>query len=112
MKAKILVTGGTGFIGSHTVVALIEAGYEVLVVDNLSNSYNEALIGIHRITGVLPHFFELDLRDKDKVIRFFRQHDDIAGVIHFAALKAVGESVKQPLAYYENNLSSLLHLLE
>jgi UDP-glucose 4-epimerase len=109
---KILVTGGLGFIGSHTVVELQNEGFEVVVVDNLSNTSLDVLDGIQNITGVKPAFEKIDLREKDKVQDFFKRHDDIAGVIHFAASKAVGESVENPLLYYENNISALIYLLQ
>lgn len=109
---KILVTGGLGFIGSHTVVELQNEGFEVVVVDNLSNTSLDVLDGIQNITGVKPEFEKIDLREKDKVQDFFKRHDDIAGVIHFAASKAVGESVENPLLYYENNISALIYLLQ
>lgn len=109
---KILVTGGLGFIGSHTVVALQKKGYEVVIVDNLSNSSLKVLDGITLITSKTPHFEKLDLRDKLEVNSFFKKHNDINGVIHFAASKAVGESVENPLLYYENNLASLAYLLQ
>ncbi|TWI02241.1 UDP-glucose 4-epimerase [Flavobacterium tiangeerense] len=109
---KILVTGGLGFIGSHTVVELQNEGFEVLVVDNLSNTSLDVLDGIQNITGAKPAFEKIDLREKDKVQDFFKRHDDIAGVIHFAASKAVGESVENPLLYYENNISALIYLLQ
>lgn len=112
MKQTILVTGGTGFIGSHTTVELIEAGYKVVVVDNLSNSKIEVLDGIERITGVRPIFENADLRDKEAVERVFRKYPNIEGIIHFAASKAVGESVQKPLMYYRNNIVSLVNLLE
>ena len=108
---KILVTGGLGYIGSHTVVALQEAGFEVIIVDNLSNSTEEVAIGIENITGIKPDFVKLDLREKKLVSDFFIQND-IAGIIHFAASKAVGESVTNPLLYYENNLNTLIYLLQ
>jgi len=110
--AKILVTGGTGYIGSHTVVELQEEGMEVVIVDNLSNSEREVLDGIESITGIRPHFEEVDLRDRKATFDVFKKYPDIHAIIHFAALKAVGESVENPLAYYENNLLSLIHLLE
>ncbi len=110
--AKVLVTGGTGYIGSHTVVELQEAGMEVVIVDNLSNSEREVLDGIASITGIKPHFEEVDLRDRGATYGVFEKYPDIHAIIHFAALKAVGESVEKPLAYYENNLLSLIHLLE
>ncbi|MCV9927072.1 UDP-glucose 4-epimerase GalE [Flavobacterium sp. LS1R49] len=109
---KILVTGGLGFIGSHTVVELQSKGYEVIIIDNLSNSSEEVLNGIEAITGIKPIFENLDLRNKLVVKEFFKKHADINGVIHFAASKAVGESVEKPLLYYENNISSLIYLLE
>ncbi|SDG83140.1 UDP-glucose 4-epimerase GalE [Psychroflexus sediminis] len=109
---KILVTGGLGFIGSHTVVALQNKGYEVLVIDNLSNSSLKVLEGITKITSKPPAFHKLDLRDKSSLLDFFSKHQDISGVIHFAASKAVGESVENPLLYYENNLAALSYLLQ
>ena len=109
---KILVTGGLGFIGSHTVVELQNQGFEVVIVDNLSNSSEEVLKGIVAITHKMPLFEKLDLRDKEKVQDFFKKHQDISGVIHFAASKAVGESVGNPLLYYENNINSLVYLLQ
>lgn len=112
MSSKILVTGGLGFIGSHTVVALQERGFEVVIIDNLSNSSLDVLAGITRITRVSPEFENLDLREKEAVKDFFERHPDIGGVIHFAASKAVGESVEKPLLYYENNISTLVYLLQ
>lgn len=109
---KILVTGGLGFIGSHTVVALQEKGYEVIIIDNCSNASKEVLKGIEKITGKAPLFEEFDLRDVAKVQDFFERHEQLAGVIHFAASKAVGESVREPLTYYENNISTLVYLLQ
>ncbi|MFE3866871.1 UDP-glucose 4-epimerase GalE [Flavobacterium sp. LS2P90] len=109
---KILVTGGLGFIGSHTVVELQNEGFEVLVVDNLSNTSLSVLDGIEAITGKIPAFEKLDLREKDKVQDFFKRHHDIFGVIHFAASKAVGESVENPLLYYENNINTLVYVLQ
>ena len=109
---KIVVTGGLGFIGSHTVVELQNKGFEVVVVDNLSNTSLDVLDGIQNITGVRPVFEKIDLREKDKVQDFFKRHHDISGVIHFAASKAVGESVENPLLYYENNISALIYLLQ
>lgn len=109
---KILVTGGLGFIGSHTVVELQNEGFEVIVIDNLSNSSLDVLIGIERITEKKPIFENIDLREKAAVQNFFATHNDISGVIHFAASKAVGESVENPLLYYENNLNSLIYLLQ
>ena len=109
---KIVVTGGLGFIGSHTVVELQNQGFDVLIVDDLSNSSLSVLDGISNITGKIPAFEKLDLRDKVKVQAFFNRHHDITGVIHFAASKAVGESVENPLLYYENNLSVLIYILQ
>lgn len=109
---KILVTGGLGFIGSHTVVELQNEGFEVVVVDNLSNSSLDVLDGIERITGKKPLFENIDLRDKKSVQGFFKKYTDINGVIHFAASKAVGESVENPLLYYENNINALVYLLQ
>ena len=109
---KILVTGGLGFIGSHTVVELQNEGFEVLVADNLSNSSIDVLEGIGRITGTKPAFENIDLRDKKAVQGFFSKHPDISGVIHFAASKAVGESVENPLLYYENNIAALIYILQ
>lgn len=109
---KIVVTGGLGFIGSHTVVELQNNGHEVVIIDNCSNSSKEVLKGITTITGTTPIFEEFDLREKSKVQDFFNRHQDIAGVIHFAASKAVGESVKEPLLYYENNIATLIYILQ
>ncbi|WP_276090711.1 UDP-glucose 4-epimerase GalE [Pedobacter sp. JY14-1] len=109
--SKILVTGGTGFIGSHTVVELHNAGYEVVIIDNLSNSNPRILDQIESIIGLKPEFAELDLCDEAKVNAFAESHQDISGVIHFAAYKAVGESVQQPLKYYRNNFYSLINLI-
>lgn len=109
---KILVTGGLGFIGSHTVVELQNEGFEVIIIDDLSNSSLEVLDGISKITGKVPAFEKLDLRVKKAVQDFFKRHDDLVGVIHFAASKAVGESVENPLLYYENNITTLVYLLQ
>ena len=109
---KILVTGGLGFIGSHVVVELQNDGYEVVIIDDLSNSTESVLDGITAITNERPIFEKMDLRDKDKVVDFFKKYDDVSGIIHFAASKAVGESVEKPLLYYENNLNSLTYLLQ
>lgn len=109
---KILVTGGTGYIGSHTVVELQTKGYDVVVVDNLSNSHKNVLDQIEKITGKKPEFEEFDLTHKEKTSDFFKRHSDINGIIHFAAYKAVGESVANPLMYYRNNLVSLVNILE
>jgi len=108
----ILVTGGLGFIGSHTVVELQNEGFEVVIVDNLSNSSIDVLDKITKITGKQPLFEEIDLRDKQAVHQLFKKYTTISGVIHFAASKAVGESVENPLLYYENNLNSLIYLLQ
>jgi UDP-glucose 4-epimerase len=112
MKSKILVTGGLGFIGSHTVVALQEQGFDVVIIDNLSNSSLDVLAGITKITQISPEFENIDLRDKEAVVNFFEKYPKIIGVIHFAASKAVGESVENPLLYYENNLASLIYILK
>jgi UDP-glucose 4-epimerase len=109
---KILVTGGLGFIGSHTVVELQNEGFEVIVIDNLSNTSLSVLDGIQNITGIVPAFEQIDLRDKQKINDFFKRHADIEGVIHFAASKAVGESVVNPLLYYENNINALVYILQ
>ncbi|WP_338408055.1 UDP-glucose 4-epimerase GalE [uncultured Flavobacterium sp.] len=109
---KILVTGGLGFIGSHTVVELQNQGFEVVIIDNLSNTSLKVLDGITNITGINTVFEKLDLRNKEKVQDFFKRHRDIFGVIHFAASKAVGESVENPLLYYENNINTLVYLLQ
>jgi UDP-glucose 4-epimerase len=111
-KRKVLVTGGTGYIGSHTAVELINEGFDVVIIDNLSNSSVDVLHGIQSITGVLPAFEEFDLCDKAKTDAFFAKYPDIDAIIHFAAYKAVGESVEKPLMYYRNNLVSLLNLLD
>lgn len=108
---KILVTGGTGYIGSHTVVELIEAGFEPVIVDNLFNSQLSVLDGIEGITGIKPAFANFDLCDLDTLRKFFENNNDIKAIIHFAAYKAVGESVEKPLEYYSNNLLSLMNLL-
>jgi UDP-glucose 4-epimerase len=109
---KILVTGGVGYIGSHTVVELIQNGYEPVIVDNLSNSRIEVLDGIEKIAGVRPAFHKFDLRGLEELRNFFRDNTGIKAVVHFAALKAVGESVEKPLEYYSNNLISLINLLQ
>jgi UDP-glucose 4-epimerase len=109
---KILVTGGLGFIGSHTVVELQNEGYEVVIIDDLSNSSIKVLDGITAITGKTPLFEKFDLKEKSGVESFFNKHTDIKGVIHFAASKAVGESVKEPLMYYENNICTLVYILK
>lgn len=112
MKEKILVTGGTGYIGSHTCVELINAGYEVVIIDNLSNSEISVLDGIEAITGVRPAFVEGDCTDIKVMRSLFDTHPDIKGIINFAASKAVGESVQKPLLYYRNNLNTLINLLD
>jgi len=109
---QILVTGGTGYIGSHTTVELQNAGFEVIIIDNLSNSSRDVLDGIEKITGIRPVFEQFDLTEKDKVEDFFVKYPNIEAIIHFAASKAVGESVEKPLLYYRNNLVSLINLLE
>ncbi len=111
MKKQILVTGGVGYIGSHTVVELQNAGYDVIIIDNLSNSKIEVLDGIEKITEIRPCFENIDICDKNKLEIFFNKYSDIKAVIHFAAFKAVGESVENPLKYYHNNLSSLINIL-
>jgi len=108
---KILVTGGLGFIGSHTVVELQKEGYEVIIIDDLSNTRIEVLDGITEITNIRPEFVQLDLKEKEAVASFFKEHN-IDGVIHFAASKAVGESVENPIMYYENNIATLVYLLK
>ena len=112
MKTKILVTGGTGYIGSHTAVELIEDGYDVVIIDNLFNSEAEVIDRIYQITGIKPAFSVFDICDTEKLNLFFQDQTEIAGIIHFAAYKAVGESVNKPLEYYRNNLLSLINLLE
>ncbi len=112
MTKKILVTGGTGYIGSHTVIELHKSGFETIIIDNLSNSIPEIVDQIARITGKKPLFERFDMTERPALEDFFKRHADIAGVIHFAAFKAVGESVAKPLKYYHNNLVSLIYLLE
>ncbi|WP_338410434.1 UDP-glucose 4-epimerase GalE [uncultured Flavobacterium sp.] len=109
---KIVVTGGLGFIGSHTVVELQNEGFDVIVIDNLSNSTEQVLDGIFNITGKKLIFEKIDLREKLAVQVFFSRHKDVVGVIHFAASKAVGESVENPLLYYENNINALVYVLQ
>ena len=111
-KDKILVTGGTGYIGSHTVVELQEAGYDVVIIDNLSNSNADVLDGIERITGIRPAFVEADCTDINALRQLFQNHKGIRGIINFAASKAVGESIEKPLLYYRNNLNTLMNLLD
>ena len=110
--STILVTGGTGYIGSHTVVELLNKEMEVVIIDNLSNSNLEVLDGISEISGKKPHFEKVDLRERSATFGVFEKYPNIDAIIHFAAFKAVGESVEKPLDYYENNLLSLIHLLE
>ncbi len=112
MKPRILVTGGTGYIGSHTVVELQKAGYPVVIIDNLSNSNKEVLDGIERITGIRPDFVEADCTDIKALDKLFTDYPGIKGIINFAASKAVGESMQKPILYYRNNLATLLNLLE
>lgn len=112
MKETILVTGGTGFIGSHTTVELQQAGYDVVIVDNLSNSSASVVDGIEKITGIRPAFEQVDCCDYANLEGVFQKYSNIKGIIHFAASKAVGESVEKPLLYYRNNLNSLINLLE
>ena len=112
MKGKILVTGGTGFIGSHTTVELQNAGYEVVIIDNLSNSNRDVLDGIEHITGIRPVFVEGDCANIDTLRQLFKENPGINGIIDFAASKAVGESVHKPILYYRNNLNILLNLLD
>ena len=109
---KILVTGGTGYIGSHTVIELIKLGYEVLVIDNLSNSKAEVIDIIESITAVRPHFEKIEMCDKAALANYFSKHSDIAAVIHFAGMLQVAESVENPLKYYHNNMFSTINLLE
>ncbi len=109
---QVLVTGGTGYIGSHTTVILLEQGYDVVIVDDLSNSTIDVIDGIEKITKIRPKFEEFDLKEKDKLFVFFKKYPDLNSIIHFAAFKAVGESVEKPLEYYQNNLISLMNLLE
>jgi UDP-glucose 4-epimerase len=112
MKKKILVTGGTGYIGSHTTVELIEEGFDTIIVDNLYNSEADVVDRIQKITGVRPALEVFDLCDKNKLDDFIQKHKDISAIIHFAAYKAVGESVNKPLDYYRNNLLSLINLMD
>ena len=112
MAVKILVTGGTGYIGSHTVVELQQSGYDVIIVDDLSNSESNVVANIEQITGIRPAFEQFDLTDRNKTHGFFMKNPGIVAIIHFAAAKAVGESVQKPLHYYRNNLLSLMNLLE
>ncbi len=112
MKETVLVTGGTGYIGSHTAVELINSGYKVVIIDDLSNSRQDVIDGIESITGVRPEFEKFDICDLKKLEACFKKHSDIRSIIHFAAYKAVGESVQHPLKYYHTNLTSLVNLLK
>ncbi|MBU8893578.1 MAG: UDP-glucose 4-epimerase GalE [Bacteroidales bacterium] len=112
MNKLILVTGGTGYIGSHTVVELMNEGFDVVIIDNLSNSEKSVLDGIAEITGRRPYFEQFDICDKEKLDNFFRVYKKLDAIIHFAAFKAVGESIEKPLSYYQNNLVSLMNLLK
>lgn len=112
MSKKVIVTGGCGYIGSHTLVDLIENGYEVVSVDNLSRSDESSLEGVKKITGVKVKNYFVDLKDKGQTLAFLEENKDACGIIHFAAFKAVPESVREPLMYYENNLQSLYNVLE
>lgn len=112
MKKRILVTGGTGYIGSHTVVELQNSGYEVIIIDNLSNSSADVVDNIEQVSGIRPEFIELDCLDFDGLDKLFSKYSGIEAIIHFAASKAVGESVEKPLLYYRNNIVSLINLLE
>ncbi|WP_417859655.1 UDP-glucose 4-epimerase GalE [Winogradskyella sediminis] len=112
MKTKIIVTGGCGYIGSHTVIELITSQFDVVIFDDFSNSSKQTLERIFKITGIAPTFIEVDLKDYDATFKAFQTHKDANGVIHFAAHKAVGESVNKPLMYYKNNLYSLINTLE
>jgi len=111
-KHKILVTGGMGYIGSHTTVALITQGYDVIIVDNLSNSHAFILDRIEQISGIRPKYYNMDVCDAGQMEKLFAENSDVAGVIHFAAFKAVGESVTEPLKYYHNNIGGLVTLLD
>ena len=111
-KKKILVTGGLGFIGSHTTVELIKAGFEVVIIDDLSNSQLFILDNIEKISGVKPAFYKIDMKDNEKLSDFFNTEKNIDAVIHFAASKAVGESMSKPLKYFRNNIFSLVNLLD
>ncbi len=112
MKQKVLVTGGTGYIGSHTIIDLLENGYEVVCADNGINSDTSSLDAIRILTGVDVPYFHIDLCDLKATETIFVQHPDITGIIHFAALKAVGESVEKPILYFRNNLESLINILD
>lgn len=109
---KIIITGGTGYIGSHTVVEFINNNFEVVVIDNLSNSNIQVLDGIEKITGKRPIFYKVDISDYNKLSNVFKEHQDSVAIVHFAAYKAVGESVKEPLKYYHNNILGLINILK
>ena len=109
---SVLVTGGMGFIGSHTVVELLNSGEDVIIVDNLSNSKKETLDAIKKITNKVPKFYNVDIRNKELLDNVFKDNKDINAVIHFAALKAVGESVEKPIEYYDNNIWGTIALLD
>src|SRR5579863_4661217 len=109
---KILVTGGSGFIGSHTIVDLVENGFDVISIDNNSRSNSRMLEGVHKITGKAIKNYKVDLCNYDDTFAVFQENENIAGIIHFAAFKSVGESVEHPLMYFENNLLSLINLLK
>jgi UDP-glucose 4-epimerase len=109
---KIIITGGTGYIGSHTVVEFQNSGFEVVIIDNLSNSQIEVLDGIYNITGKRPQFYKADVANEDEMESIFSQHKDAIAIVHFAAFKAVGESVQKPLMYYKNNLCGLINILD
>jgi UDP-glucose 4-epimerase len=111
-KGKVLVTGGTGYIGSITSAELIEQGYEVVIIDNLSNSEKETIKRIEAVTGISPELYELDLQDQNSIEKVLTDHTDIKGIIHFAAAKAVGESVEMPIHYYRNNIVPLINILD
>ncbi len=112
MNKLVLVTGGTGYIGSHTVVELMNEGFDVVIIDNLSNSEKSVLDGIAEITGRRPYFEQFDICDKERLNNFFKVYKKLDAIIHFAAYKAVGESIEKPLMYYQNNLTTLTNLLE
>jgi UDP-glucose 4-epimerase len=109
---KVLVTGGAGYIGTHTIVELVQAGLEPIIVDDLSRSHRSLLAGVQEITGKEILFYPFDCKDVSQIRKIFQQHPDITSVIHFAAYKSVNESVQNPLMYYQNNIGSLLSLLE
>nr|MBS0037446.1 SDR family NAD(P)-dependent oxidoreductase [Saprospiraceae bacterium] len=112
MQKRILVTGGCGFIGSHTIVQLIESGFEVVSIDNFSNAYREVLIAIKKLTGKNVHNLEVDLTDRDATLKGVRKEGPFEAIIHFAAYKSVGESMSFPFKYYQNNIPSVLNISE